>query len=97
MRTLLWRCPKLPDCGHAGGQVFVGIAIPVGADDPDFLAAQLLAQGFQYRHLVGNAIDAIATGSILLHYGIAPEAANDTVERHLLVSGEGAYLGNRPT
>src|SRR4029077_15445801 len=66
---------------------------PVGANDPDFLAAQLLAQGFEYRHLVGDAIDAIATGNILLHYGIAPEAANDTVERHLLVGREGVYLG----
>ena len=53
----------------------------------------MLAQGFQYRHLVGNAIDAIATGSILLHDGIAPKATNDTVERHILVGRERAYLG----
>src|SRR5260370_2942201 len=47
----------------------------------------------EYRHLVGDPIDAVATGSILLHYGIAPEAANYTVERHLLVGRKGVYLG----
>jgi hypothetical protein len=31
-------------------------------------------------------------GSILLHYGFAPEAANDTVERYYLVDREGMYL-----
>jgi hypothetical protein len=31
-------------------------------------------------------------GSILLHYGFALEAANDTVERYFLVGREGVYL-----
>jgi hypothetical protein len=30
-------------------QILIRVAIAIGADDPDFLAAQLLAQDFQYR------------------------------------------------
>jgi hypothetical protein len=29
-------------------------------EDPDFLAAQLLPQGFEHCHLVGNTADAIS-------------------------------------
>ena len=37
--------------------------------------------------------DAIATGGILLHHGVAPQATHDAVERHLLFGREGSQLG----
>jgi hypothetical protein len=53
----------------------------------------LLAQGLQQRHLVGDAVDAIPARGILLHHGVAPEAAHDAIERHLLVGRESMHLG----
>ena len=62
---------------EVGGQVFVGVAVTVGADDPDFLAAQLLAQCLEHANLVGDAVDALAALGVGLHHGVAPEAADD--------------------
>ena len=39
---------------EVGGQVLVGVAPPVGADDPDLLAAQLLAQRLEGDDLVDH-------------------------------------------
>ena len=79
-------------CLKIGGQILIRVAITIGADDPDFLAAQLFTQGFQYGYLVGDTINAITAGRVLFNHGVAPEDTHDTIERHLLVGRECPHL-----
>ena len=45
---------------EVGWQIVVRVAVAVCADDPDFLAPQLLAKGLQDADFVGDAVDALA-------------------------------------
>jgi hypothetical protein len=47
---------------EVGRQVFVGVAVAVRAEDPDLLAAQLVAQRSQSADLVGDAVDVRGVG-----------------------------------
>jgi hypothetical protein len=51
-----------------------------------------LGDGSTAAAMAAGVHGSIADCSILLHYGFALEAANDTVERYFLVGREGVYL-----
>jgi hypothetical protein len=63
-------------------QIFIGIAVAVGALDPNFLAAQALAQHLQDADLV---VDAIYTCPILavLNQDLPELSGHDTIDRDL--------------
>ena len=46
-----------PSALEIHGQILVGIAIAIGAFDPDLLATQLLAQRLQRANLIGDPVD----------------------------------------
>ena len=82
--------PRKPEGGivlgppdlEVGRQILVGIAIPIGALDPDFLATQLLAKGLQRANLIGDPVDPGLTLGVALDHGITPGDRHDTIERH---------------
>ena len=63
-------------------QILVGIAIAIGAFDPDFLATQLLAQCLQRANLIGDPVDPGPTLGVALDHGVTPGDRHDTIERH---------------
>ncbi len=73
---------------EVGRQIVVGIAVAVGADHPDLLAAQALAQGLQHRDLVGDAVDAILAGGVL-----SPSTASRQRPRTTPSSGTSSSAG----
>jgi hypothetical protein len=77
---------------EVGRQVLVGIAVAVRPDHPDLLAAQALAQGLQHGDLIGDAVDAILAGGVLLDDRLAPQAPHDAIERNVLLGRKGPDL-----
>jgi hypothetical protein len=67
---------------EVGRQILVGIAIAIGAFDPDFLATQLLAQRLQRANLTGDPADPGSTLGVALDHGVTPGDRHDTIERH---------------
>jgi hypothetical protein len=61
----------------------------------DFLAAQPLPQGLQHANLVGDAVDPKPILTVGLDHGIAPQAGDDAVERHVLAIAEVPHLAVR--
>ncbi len=80
---------------EVGRQVLVRIAVAVGPDHPDLLAAQALAQGLKHGDLIGDAIDAILTGSVLLHHRLAPQTPHDAIKRNVLLGWKDPDLALR--
>ena len=63
-------------------QILVGIAIAIGAFDPDFLATQLLAQRLQRANLVGDPVDPGPSLGVAFDHGFTPRDRYDTIERY---------------
>ena len=63
-------------------QILVGVAITIGAFDPDFLATQLLAQRLQRANLIGHSVDPCSLPGIALGHGVTPGHRHDTIERY---------------
>ena len=72
--------------------ILVGVAVAVGAPDPDLLASQLLAEGLQYADLEGDAVDARLAVLVRLQDGFLPGVAHYTLERDLLVGRVAEHL-----
>ena len=66
-----------------GRKTLVGVPIAISANDPHFLASQLLSQDFQNRGLVSDPVDALPTSRISFSHHVAPQSAYDTIERHV--------------
>ena len=75
---------------EVGGQILVGVAVAVGALDPDLLAAESLAEGLQHADLVGDAVDARVAVLVRLQDGFLPGAAHHALQRDLLVGRVGS-------
>ena len=73
---------------EVGRKIVVRVAVAVGADHPDLLAAQLVAQGLQDADLVGDPVDALASLGVLFEDRFSPETAHDVVDRNHFLGGE---------
>jgi hypothetical protein len=71
---------------EVGGQVLVGIAVLVGADHPDLLAPQLVAQRLERPDLIDAAHHPPPTGNVL-------ERQRGPVTQHALVVGTSSPAG----
>ena len=56
------------------GDILIRVPIAIGPDDPDFFAAELVAQGLQHTHLIGEAVDPLAPLGIGFDHRLAPVA-----------------------
>jgi hypothetical protein len=56
-----------------GGDIVIRIAIPVSANDPDFLTTQSLPKNLKDTKFVADAVDARLALVIGFHYHITPE------------------------
>ena len=77
---------------EVGGQVLVGVAVAVGAPDPDLLAAQPLAQRLQDADLVGDPVDACVAVLVPVQDGVLPGAAHHALQGDVLVGRVGVQL-----
>ena len=78
---------------EVGRHVVVRVAVAVGADHPDLLAPQLVAERLQGADLIGDPVDARPPLGVLLDDRLAPEPAHHAVDRNVFVGGEGVQLG----
>ena len=65
-------------------QVLVGVAPPVGAGHPDFLAPQLVPQCLEHSALVHGALDALASPLVGAVQQLLQVGRDDAVDRHPL-------------
>ena len=76
-----------------GADVVVRVPVAIGADHPDLLAPQLVAEGLQGTDLVGDPVDARPPLGVLLDDRLPPEPARHAVDRHVFVGGVGVQPG----
>ena len=86
LQRLIIRCALRLEVGR---EILVRVAVPVGPDHPDLLAAQLVAQRLKDADLIGDPVDALTSLGILFDDRFSPEALHDAVERHRFLGGKG--------
>jgi hypothetical protein len=85
---------------EVGRQILVGIAIAIGAFDPDLLATQLLAQRLQRANLIGDPVDLGPTLMATVLAGIA-EFERELIQERIrsgiaAAKARGKQLGRQP-
>ena len=78
---------------EVGRHIVVRVPVAIGADHPDLLAAQLVAERLQDADLIGDPVDARPPLGILLDDRLPPEPAHHAVDRHVFLGGKGVQLG----
>ena len=78
---------------EVGRHVVVRVPVAIGADHPDLLAPQLVAECLQGTDLIGDPVDARPPLGVLLDDRLPPEPACHAVDRHVFLGGEGVQLG----
>jgi hypothetical protein len=71
--------------------ILIRVPIAIRSDHPHFFAAELVAQGLQDPHLVGEAVDPLVSLGIGFEHGLAPVVPNDPLQRDVLLDGIGAH------
>jgi hypothetical protein len=72
------------------GDILIRVPMAISPDHPKFFAAELVAQGLQDTHLVGEAVDPLAPLGIGFDHGLAPVVPDDPLQRDVLLDGIGA-------
>jgi hypothetical protein len=66
------------------GDILIRVPIAISPDHPTFFAAELVAQGLQDTHLVGETVDPLAPLGIGFDHGLAPVVPDDPLQRDVL-------------
>jgi hypothetical protein len=69
------------------GDILIRVPIAIGPDHPDFFAAELVTEGLQHTHLIGEAVHPLAPLGISLHYRLTPVVPDYLLQWHVLLHG----------
>jgi hypothetical protein len=61
------------------GDILIRVPIAIRADHPNFFAAELVAQGVQDTHLIGEAVDSLPPLGVGFEYSLTPVLPDDPV------------------
>jgi len=69
------------------GAILIRVPLAIGPDHPDFFAAELVTQGLEHAHFIGEAVDPWAPRGIGLQHCLAPVVPDHPLPGHVLLHG----------